>query len=461
MQETRKLVKGAQEVDSMNPVDPPVLDFLIGKETITPDMAEDLKAESTNQADTLIPHGSMGAMTKCHRDVLRKVRVYMMENLEVDTIIQNLVGERLLTAADEDFLSDERTARARTKALLDILPRKGDVGYTKLLIVLREEHTSVYQKLVETEHEIVQSFQQPIDSMNPVDPPVLDFLIGKETITPDMAEDLKAESTNQADTLIPHGSMGAMTKCHRDVLRKVRVYMMENLEVDTIIQNLVGELLLTAADEDNLSAERTARAKTKALLDILPRKGDVGYTKLLSVLREEQTFVYQKLVETEQEIARSVQQSRPMGLRFVTTQSASLQFQQPSGIYSQPVLTDSGPSGTAKCIRITSSTDTGQVILRHMKPRSPLSLVSTQALSTLATNLGSEWEQLAIHMGFPTSKLYHWKQENSTVWGQVFAMLDSWKNHNANNATIAQLLAVLMTFKPPLSQSVYRHLYFE
>ncbi|XP_072038360.1 uncharacterized protein [Amphiura filiformis] len=294
----------------------------------------------------------------------------------------------------------------------------------------------------------------------------------------------------------------AMTNCHRDVLRKVRVYMMENLEVDTIIQNLVGELLLTAADEETLSAERTARARTKALLDILPRKGDVGYTKLLSVLREEQTFVYQKLVETEQEIARSVQQSRPVGLSHMTTASAYHQpHQQPSGIYSQPVAetspparlsslqpsdqmsgaishpsdqmslethipmdhTDSGPSGaaTATCTRITSSTDSGQVILRHMKPRSPLSLVSTQALSTLATNLGSEWEPLALHMGSQTSKLYHWKQENSTVWGQVFAMLESWKNRNGNNATIAQLLAVLLTFKPPLSQSVYRHLYFE
>ncbi|XP_072046789.1 caspase-2-like [Amphiura filiformis] len=35
-------------VDNINPVDP-VLEFLIGKETITPDMAEDLKAEPTNQ----------------------------------------------------------------------------------------------------------------------------------------------------------------------------------------------------------------------------------------------------------------------------------------------------------------------------------------------------------------------------------------------------------------------------
>ena len=37
-----------QLVENINPVNP-VLDFLIGKETITPDMAEDILAESNSQ----------------------------------------------------------------------------------------------------------------------------------------------------------------------------------------------------------------------------------------------------------------------------------------------------------------------------------------------------------------------------------------------------------------------------
>ena len=129
-------------------------------------------------------------------------------------------------------------------------------------------------------------------------------------------------------------------------------------------------------------------------------------------------------------------------------------------------LTDSGPIRSTYTLssvstQITTNNDTGQQIDSNTLPRSPSSIVKEKALSTLAANIGAEWEPLAIHMGFKPNKLYHWKEENSTVWGQVFAMLSSWKNQNANRATISQLLAVLHAFRPPLDPGVYRHLYFE
>ena len=120
-------------------------------------------------------------------------------------------------------------------------------------------------------------------------------------------------------------------------------------------------------------------------------------------------------------------------------------------------------SGAAPHRQITTSDDRKQVIHPGVTiPRSPQSIVEDKALGKLAGNLGSEWEKLAINMGFTQNKLYHWKQENMhSVWGQVFAMLDCWKKTKANKATISNLLSILVTFQPPLDPSVYRHLYFE
>ena len=120
-------------------------------------------------------------------------------------------------------------------------------------------------------------------------------------------------------------------------------------------------------------------------------------------------------------------------------------------------------SGTAPRDQITSSNDKGQLIHPGVTiPHSPHAIVNDKALSTLAGNLGVEWQRLAIHMGFNQSKVYQWKQENmNNVWGQKFAMLDWWKKKNANKATISNLLSILVKFQPPLNPSVYRHLYFE
>ena len=97
-----------------------------------------------------------------------------------------------------------------------------------------------------------------------------------------------------------------MTECHRNVLRKVRVYMLENLEVDLIITHLVSELILTALDEDELSAAGTKRKRITHLLEILPRKGDLGYTKFMKVLQEHQNFIYVHMREMEKQCASSL-----------------------------------------------------------------------------------------------------------------------------------------------------------
>lgn len=94
-------------------------------------------------------------------------------------------------------------------------------------------------------------------------------------------------------------------------------------------------------------------------------------------------------------------------------------------------------------------------------PRNPNKLVNSKALSTLASNLGQEWEALAQHMGFAKSKLYHWKENNKyNVWGQVFAFLNAWKNSKGNSATIGRLISELASFAG-VDDEAYRHLFFE
>ena len=91
----------------------------------------------------------------------------------------------------------------------------------------------------------------------------------------------------------------AMTQHHRKILRSARVFLLENLDIDLIIPHLVSELLLSAADEDGLAAKQTKRDKIKYLLDLLPRKGDKGYSALMKVLEEHQTFVFEELWRME------------------------------------------------------------------------------------------------------------------------------------------------------------------
>ena len=115
------------------------------------------------------------------------------------------------------------------------------------------------------------------------------------------------------------------------------------------------------------------------------------------------------------------------------------------------------------CLQITGP-DAGQRIdPMQTRPLNPNKVVDQKALSKLASNLGGEWEALAIHMGFTPNKLYHFKENSKyNVWGQVFAFLNSWKNMKGNGATIERLIGELRSFhQPGVTPGAYRHLFFE
>ncbi|KAM7437399.1 hypothetical protein ABFA07_012956 [Porites harrisoni] len=64
-----------------------------------------------------------------------------------------------------------------------------------------------------------------------------------------------------------------MDKKHRDLLRKNRISLVQDLEATQLLSYLYQEDILSENDRDSIKAEKTRGAKAEKLLDILPRRG--------------------------------------------------------------------------------------------------------------------------------------------------------------------------------------------
>lgn len=64
-----------------------------------------------------------------------------------------------------------------------------------------------------------------------------------------------------------------MDKKHRDLLRKNRISLVQDLEATQLLSYLYQEDILSENDRDSIKAEKTRGAKSEKLLDILPRRG--------------------------------------------------------------------------------------------------------------------------------------------------------------------------------------------
>lgn len=64
-------------------------------------------------------------MDKKHRDLLRKNRMALVQDLEATHLLNFLYQEKGLTENDVETIKAQKTRTARAEKLLDLLPRRG------------------------------------------------------------------------------------------------------------------------------------------------------------------------------------------------------------------------------------------------------------------------------------------------------------------------------------------------
>lgn len=75
-----------------------------------------------------------------------------------------------------------------------------------------------------------------------------------------------------------------MEKRHRDLLRKNRITIVNDLEPKDILGHLYQEGIISPDDMERVKAEKTRLEQAEKLLDILPRRGPKAFTVFCDTL---------------------------------------------------------------------------------------------------------------------------------------------------------------------------------
>ncbi|XP_019634250.1 PREDICTED: death domain-containing protein CRADD-like [Branchiostoma belcheri] len=88
-----------------------------------------------------------------------------------------------------------------------------------------------------------------------------------------------------------------------------------------------------------------------------------------------------------------------------------------------------------------------RLAVRSSEADNTSSRVTEQQLNKLAGNLGSEWENLTIHLGMKKADVDRFKAENPfNMRSQIFSMFVDWKAKTAKDATVEKLVSELRSF---------------
>jgi len=85
----------------------------------------------------------------------------------------------------------------------------------------------------------------------------------------------------------------------RSVIRENYEYLMTELRVNELLDQLYQDHVLEFDDRQRVEHETTDQSKVRRLLDILHYKGVLDVIKFISAVRGTQKHVYDKLVETK------------------------------------------------------------------------------------------------------------------------------------------------------------------
>ena len=103
-------------------------------------------------------------MEQLHRDVLREMRVYLLTELDLETVhvLDHLQQESILNETHCDKIKSQGTHRAQTQAFLDTLDKCGPRAYGGLLRALKETNAQWIAEAIEEKEQYPFQYILPV-----------------------------------------------------------------------------------------------------------------------------------------------------------------------------------------------------------------------------------------------------------------------------------------------------------
>eukprot|EP00118_Oscarella_pearsei_P025070 m.307436 g.307436 ORF g.307436 m.307436 type:complete len:457 (+) comp42287_c0_seq1:41-1411(+) len=94
----------------------------------------------------------------------------------------------------------------------------------------------------------------------------------------------------------------SMEKKHKEALRSKRVFLIENVDPDKIMNHLVQEELISSDDEDEIAGMKRRKEKVRKIIKTLQLRGAEAFDKFIKVLKEANCdFIAKELSEAAKE----------------------------------------------------------------------------------------------------------------------------------------------------------------
>lgn len=192
---------------------------------------------------------------------------------------------------------------------------------------------------------------------------------------------------------LPHISSVTMDPRHKDLLRKHRLHLSDQLLIgDTIVHFLYQENILSEDQVEEVQSQTTNRKRTLRLLDILPSRGPRAFDLFLRSLEEEFVWIKDQLLRDLECHAHE--------------EGLTNDWRLPEEVL--------------------------------------LAVPSDRQLSRLASRLGPEWQSIVLDLGVSAGALYRCQADHPLdAHGQALAGLVQWRRSQGRSATVARLLPSL------------------
>lgn len=82
-----------------------------------------------------------------------------------------------------------------------------------------------------------------------------------------------------------------MDKKYRNILESVRVELVRGMDAEQVLRHMAGVQVFSDANKDIIKSRPNRQEQCKALLDILPRRGENAYESFIQALEEVQPYL--------------------------------------------------------------------------------------------------------------------------------------------------------------------------
>ncbi|XP_070558177.1 death domain-containing protein CRADD-like [Ptychodera flava] len=227
----------------------------------------------------------------------------------------------------------------------------------------------------------------------------------------------------------------------RQTLNSHRVELTDTIEPRYLVPYLQQNDILHQEMAEQILAGRTRYDQARSLIDTLPTRGPNAFSVFLEALGTHYQWLKEKLI-----LASDGETTMPISS---TDTGRISQGAESAGSETVPCEGDSMP---AKGIQETAQGDSSQPTAvgaeanpldeqtrRFEDMHLTSNIITEKELLTVAEKMSSEWEDVAIKLGFEKKDIFRFKKENDTVNQQILHMLVKWKRQLGRQATVEKL----------------------